>query len=142
MSCTRSLFLRFVLYKRKQQGQNINQEKFLNWWITLVKDVVCGMDVKESTQFRSEQEEEGFYFCSAQCKKTLTQILPSMLMLERDLMKTKPERSRQNLISIRKDSRNSPYTYKTLSGQLGRTNLREAEIMSRRSENIHLRSEY
>ena len=34
----------------------------------MAKDVICGMKVKESSEFHSDFQGKKFYFCSAQCK--------------------------------------------------------------------------
>ncbi|PMP73271.1 MAG: hypothetical protein C0180_07190 [Aciduliprofundum sp.] len=35
----------------------------------MVKDPVCGMEVKEDTKFRSDYNGKTYYFCSESCKK-------------------------------------------------------------------------
>ncbi len=34
----------------------------------MAKDVMCGMKVKEDTQFTSQFQGKAFYFCSSHCK--------------------------------------------------------------------------
>lgn len=38
-------------------------------WKKMVKDPVCGMDVKENSEFKSEYNGITYYFCSESCKK-------------------------------------------------------------------------
>jgi len=35
----------------------------------MAKDPVCGMDVKENSEFKSEYNGKIYYFCSMTCKK-------------------------------------------------------------------------
>lgn len=35
----------------------------------MAKDVMCGMKVKENTEFVSEFQGKKFYFCSGECKE-------------------------------------------------------------------------
>ncbi len=34
-----------------------------------MKDPVCGMDVRESSKFKSNYKDKTYYFCSASCKQ-------------------------------------------------------------------------
>ncbi len=35
-----------------------------------MKDPICGMDVKESSRFKSDYKGKAYYFCSASCKQS------------------------------------------------------------------------
>lgn len=36
--------------------------------IIMVKDIVCGMDINESSSIKEEHEGKDYYFCSESCK--------------------------------------------------------------------------